>query len=162
MADGEEAEKPRGAIRSPQDFAGGISLLLLSAFALWQGANLPMGTLGGMGSGMVPITLAVGLGILGAALLATSFLYDGETLSRWPLRAILFVVVAIVAFGLTVRPLGLAVAGPLVVLISGLATSDTRWIETTIFGIVMTAFCLGLFRFMLALPIPVAPWLIGY
>lgn len=162
MADGEEAEKSRGTIRSPQDFAGGLSLILLSAFALWQGSDLPVGTLGGMGPGMVPTALAVALGVLGAALVVTAFVYDGEELGRWPFRAVLFVVVAVVAFGLTIRTLGFVVAGPLLILLSGFATPDTRWLETALFGVLMTAFCLGLFRFALALPIPVAPWLIGY
>jgi hypothetical protein len=28
--------------------------------------------------------------------------------------------------------------------------------------LVMTAFCVGLFKFALGLPIPLAPWLLGY
>lgn len=50
---------------------------------------------------------------------------------------------------------GLAVAGPLVVLISAGADEDLRWGEILIFGLVMTALCIGLFRYLLNLPIPV-------
>jgi putative tricarboxylic transport membrane protein len=37
-----------------------------------------------------------------------------------------------------------------------------RWKETILFGVLMTAFCIGLFKFALGLPIPLAPWLFGY
>ena len=32
----------------------------------------------------------------------------------------------------------------------------------TLFGGLMTVFCIGLFKFALGLPIPLAPWLVGY
>ncbi len=69
---------------------------------------------------------------------------------------------AMVAFGLTVRPLGLVVAGPLAIVIAALASDEVRWVETIVVGLLMTAFCIGLFKFALGLPIPLAPWLIGY
>ena len=67
-----------------------------------------------------------------------------------------------VVFGLAVRPLGLVVAGPLAIMIGAIASDEVRWGETIIFGTVMTAFCIGLFKFALGLPIPLAPWLLGY
>ena len=54
------------------------------------------------------------------------------------------------------------VAGPLAIAISAGASRETRWIETVIFGLLMTGFCVILFRLILNLPIPVVPWLIGY
>jgi putative tricarboxylic transport membrane protein len=69
---------------------------------------------------------------------------------------------AVVVFGLSVRPLGLAVAGPLAIMIGAFASEDVRWIEAVVFGLLITAFCAGLFKFALGLPIPLAPWLLGY
>ena len=60
------------------------------------------------------------------------------------------------------RPLGLAVAGPLAIVIGACASDDVRWGETILFGALMTAFCIGLFKFALGLPIPLAPWLLDY
>jgi hypothetical protein len=54
------------------------------------------------------------------------------------------------------------VAGPLAVIIGSFASDEVRPIEAIVFGIVMTAFCVGLFKFALGLPIPLAPWLVGY
>jgi putative tricarboxylic transport membrane protein len=45
-----------------QDFAGGLVIVGVAAFAFWQGSDLPIGTLGGMGPGMLPRSLAVLLG----------------------------------------------------------------------------------------------------
>ena len=74
----------------------------------------------------------------------------------------LLVLGGVVVFGLTVRPLGLLVAGPLAIVVAAFASDEVRWKETLPFGALMTAFCIGLFKFALGLPIPLAPWLLGY
>ncbi len=115
-----------------------------------------------MGPGMLPRGLAVVLGLLGALLILDAVLEPGQLVERWAIRAPVLVLGAVVAFGLTVRPLGLVVAGPLAILIGAFASDEVRWGETILFGALMTAFCVGLFKFALGLPIPLAPWLIGY
>jgi len=157
---GEEAGASR--VRAPQDVAAGLFLVAIAALGLWQGAELSAGSLGQVGPGMLPRALAALTGLCGAVLVMQAFASPGARLARWPLRGPLFILGAAVAFGLTVRPLGLAVAGPLVVLIGAMASRETRWIEAVVFAAVMTALCVGLFKFALGLPIPVAPWAIGY
>ncbi|MGE5539704.1 MAG: tripartite tricarboxylate transporter TctB family protein [Gemmatimonas sp.] len=149
-------------VRSVQDLAAGLFLIAIAAFALWQSRELPTGSLRVLGPGWVPHVLAVLLGACGLILVVSAFRSAGPAVERWAFRGPLFVFGAALVFAATVRPLGLAVAGPLLILVSGAASHETRWIETLIFGILMTAFCLGLFRLLLSLPIPVAPWLIGY
>ena len=145
-----------------QDFVGGLVVIAVAVFAFWQAADLPIGTLGGMGPGMLPKSLAVLFGLLGAFLVLDSFLETGLPLERWSIRGPVLVALAIVAFGLTVRPLGLVVAGPVAIVIAAFASDEVRWMEAIVFGAVMTAVCVGLFKFALGLPIPLAPWLIGY
>lgn len=149
-------------IRARQDLGAGLFLIAVAAIALWQGAELSAGTLGEIGPGMLPRALAVLTGLCGIAILVGSFLSEGAALERWAVRGPVFILGAAVAFGLTVRPLGLAAAGPIVVLIGACASSETRWHEAGLFAVVMTVFCLLLFKVALGLPIPVAPWLIGY
>ena len=146
-----------------QDVVGGLVLIGVGAFAYWQSGNLPVGTLGGMGPGMLPKALSVLLAALGV-LLAVAGARDpaAPPLERWTFRGPVFVLGAVVAFGMAVRPLGLLVAGPLAIAIAALASNETRWAETALFALVVTAFCIGLFKFALGLPIPLAPWLIGY
>jgi putative tricarboxylic transport membrane protein len=137
-------------------------VIAVALFAFWQAAELPIGTLGGMGPGMLPKSLAVLFGLLGALLVLDSFLETGLPLEPWSIRGPVLVAVAMVAFGLTVRPLGLVVAGPLAIVIAALASNEVRWVETIVVGLLMTIICIGLFKFALGLPIPLAPWLLGY
>jgi putative tricarboxylic transport membrane protein len=82
-------------------------VIAVALFAFWQAADLSLGTLGGMGPGMLPKSLAVLFGLLGALLVLDSFLETSVPLEPWSIRGPVFVALAIVAFGLTVRPLGL-------------------------------------------------------
>jgi putative tricarboxylic transport membrane protein len=149
-------------IRNAQDAAAGLFLVVLAGIAIWQTSDLSVGTLRQLGPGMLPRVLAWAVGFFGLIVLIKAFVGAGVGLERWPLRGPLFVLGAVILFGLTVRPLGLAVAGPLVVIVGGFASHETKLVESVIFGVTITAFCLFLFKFVLSLPIPVAPWLLGY
>jgi len=143
-----------------QDLLGGLAIIAVAAFAYWQARHLPASAAGGMGPGTLPKGLALLLGALGALLVLHSV--RSEPLGRWSVRGPLFVLGALALFGLAVRPLGLALAGPLAIAAAAFASSEVRWRETLIFGVLMTLFCIGLFKFALGLPIPLAPWLVGY
>ena len=149
---------PKSVLR--QDFLGGLAIIAVAVAAYWLARNLPTTAAGAMGAGALPKGLAVLLGGLGVALLFNGL--NGPGLLRWSIRGPLFVLGALVLFGVTVRPLGLAIAGPLAIAAAAFASSEVRWRETLVFGIAMTAFCIGLFKFALGLPIPLAPWLLGY
>lgn len=149
-------------IRAPQEFAAGLFLIFVAVIAFWQGADLSLGTMRQLGPGMLPRILTLAIATFGVVMVILSLRHDGQALERWSLRGPLFVLAAVVVFGLTVRTLGLAVAGPLVIVIGGFASRETRLVESVIFAIVITAFCLLLFKAILSLPVPVAPWLLGY
>ncbi|HET7825545.1 MAG TPA: tripartite tricarboxylate transporter TctB family protein [Anaeromyxobacter sp.] len=145
----------RGPVRSPRDLVAGAILVALAAFALATGAPLEGGTLRAMGPGMLPRAVAAAVGVAGLLLVGFSFARFGLRLGRWPIRGPIFVTLAVVAFALTIRSVGLVLAGPLVVVVSGAASSDVRWKELVAFAVVMTAFCVVLFRSILGLPIPI-------
>ena len=121
-----------GPIRSPQGLVAGLTLIALAALALWLTSDLDQGTLRSMGPALLPDWLAIGVGLCGLVLVGMSFTSDGQGLDRWSLRGPVLVILAIVAFAVTIRPfslgavslpgLGLAVAGPLAIIIGGYAT----------------------------------------
>lgn len=78
-----------------------------------------------------------------------------EWLSATGLRGPFFVVAGILSFALTIRLFGLVIAGPLAMVIGGYATPEVREKEILIFAAIMTALCVGLFRYLLNLPIPI-------
>ncbi|MGE5716761.1 MAG: tripartite tricarboxylate transporter TctB family protein [Acidobacteriota bacterium] len=145
----------RSRIRAPQDFLAGGSLLTLSAFALFASRGLSLGRLGSVGAGMFPRTLAILLGLAGAVLVASSLVRKGEAHGRWTLRGPIFICLGVIGFALTIRMPGLAVAGPLVTIVGGAASPETRVKELLVFAVAITVFCIVLFRFILHLPIPV-------
>ena len=149
-------------MRAPRDGAAGLLLVALASIAYWQAAGLSAGAATQLGPGMLPRALAVLIALCGLVLMVGAIRAPGHRLGRWHLRGPVLILGAALAFAASVRPLGLLVAGPLAVLIGALASRETRWAETFVFAAILTIFCLGLFRFALNLPIPVAPWLIGY
>jgi hypothetical protein len=158
-------------IRSTQDLAAGLFMILLALIAIALSWDLSMGTLRQLGPGMLPKAFATICAGFGALLVLSSLRYNGEGLSGWSWRGVIFVLGGACVFGLTIRgfdigpihvpQLGLLVAGPLVILISGLAADDYRPKELVVFAVVMSMACIALFKYALSLPIPLAPWLLG-
>ena len=167
----DSGRKP-GAVRSPESLAGGILLVLLGCVGYFGTAGVPVGTLAEFGAGMVPRAVSVLVGLTGLALAALAFVKDGPALEPWPLRGLVCILGAVVTFGLTLRGFdfvafripacGLVISGPLAITIASLADPETHAREIVFFSIGLTALCVVVFRFVLRLPIPIAPWLLGY
>ena len=110
-----------------QDFVGGLAIIGVAAFAFWQGRDLAMGTLGGMGPGMLPKSLAVLLGAPGCAARR-----ERARRSRRPPRAGFRSAAPyscsarIAAFAVSVRPGGPLVAGPLAIFIAACGSPESR------------------------------------
>ena len=145
----------RVRVQAPQDLVAGASLLAVALFALWAASPLDTGRMSAPGPGLFPRVLAVLLAGVGVWLLVLSFFRPGESLGRWPLRGPLLISLSVVAFALTIRMPGLAVAGPAAMLVAGAASPETRWRELAVFSLAVTAVCIGLFRALLHLPIPI-------
>ncbi len=156
-----------GPLRSPQGLVAGLALIALAALALWLTSDLDQGTLQSMGPGLLPRWLAIGVGLCGLVLVGTGFTTDSQGLDRWSLRGPALVILAIVAFAVTIRPfslgtitlpgLGLAIAGPLAIIIGGYASHEARPRDLLILALLLTPFCMILFGDLLNLPIPIFP-----
>lgn len=167
-----QIERAQGLrVRSSQDLAAGLFMILLAGVALVLSYDLSMGTLRQLGPGMLPKTFAAICAALGAMLILSSLRYHGEQLSGWSWKGVLYVLGGACVFGLTIRgfdigpisvpALGLLVAGPLVMIIAGLAADDLNIKQLLIFTVGMCAACIAMFKYALSLPIPLAPWLLG-
>jgi putative tricarboxylic transport membrane protein len=144
-------------VRGPQDFVGGIALMAIAIFALWASSDL-QGMHGfSFGAGTAPRMFAALLLGLGAAVALVGILVEGQHLATYHWRGPLFVSLSILSFAVTIRPLGLVVAAFLTFMISALGTHETRWKETIIVGICLTAFCSFLFPYGLGLPMQLWP-----
>jgi putative tricarboxylic transport membrane protein len=144
-------------VRGPQDFVGGIALMALALFALWASSDL-QGMHGfSFGAGTAPRMFAVLLLGLGAAIALVGVLTEGQHLATYHWRGPLFVSASILSFAFTIRPLGLVISAMASLMIAALGTPETRWKETIIVGICLTAFCSFLFPYALGLPLQLKP-----
>jgi hypothetical protein len=170
---------PRNTLlKSPFDFAGGLFLLAVGALGLAGGYNLPLGTLSGIGSGLLPRVVALLVAGFGVLLIIHAFLFAGSQLEKWQLRGPMFVLGAVLVFAVLIRgstltlggfagipalasvkvpPMGLIVAGPLAVVVASMADKETRPTEIVVFAVVMTLLSGILFKELLGLPIPFDP-----
>lgn len=155
-----EGHRAAGGPRSRlnRETAGGLFLLAFAALALAGSWSLAFGRLSSIGPGLMPRSTALVVGAFGVALIAHGVTKLGEHLEAWSLRGILFVLGAVAFFAASVRPLGLAVAGPVAVVLASLADPGTRLREVIAFALILTGASVVLFKLLLRQPIPVAPW----
>lgn len=167
-----ELEHPPASPWLGRERLAGLSLVGLGLLASWASSDLPLASEFGVSSGLVPRLLSLIILGLGLFQIALSWRDPGPSTGSWRLDRMVPVIAAVFLFAVTVRgyalgpvqipELGLLVATPLAIIVSGLAARDTKLGELLIFAAILTAFCIGLFRYALGLSLPVAPWLIGY
>jgi putative tricarboxylic transport membrane protein len=144
-------------IRGPQDFVGGLAMIAIALFALWASSDL-QGMHGfSFGAGTAPRMFAVLLLGLGIAVMVVGLVTDGEHITTYAWRGPLFVSLSILSFALAIRPLGLIVSAFASFMIAALGTPETKWKETIIVGVCLTAFCSLLFPYALGLPLQMLP-----
>ena len=144
-------------VRCPQDFVGGLALMAIAAFALWASSDL-QGMRGfSFGAGTAPRMFGILMLLLGVGVAIMGLVFDGPTLAKYHWRGPLFVTLSIVAFAGAIRPLGLVISAFAAFMIAALGTPETRWKETIIVGICLTAGCSLLFPYALGLPLQLWP-----
>ena len=156
-------------VRGPRDFYGGLALIGLAIIAILTSGDLP-GTHGfAFGPGTAPRLFAGLLAIVGALVALSGLLVDGPPIERYAVRGPAWVLLAILAFAgmirgvsigpVTIPPLGLVPSTFAAFLVSIFGSTEMRWVESLIAAVVMTAFCVGLFVYLLQLPFQLWPWI---
>lgn len=151
----------------PQDVVGGCGLLALAGLATYLTIGLDNGTASAIGPGLLPHVLALLMAVSGVILVARGFRPGAERMVPVEWRGPLLVLAAVLAFSLTIRPteigplvlpgLGLVVAGPLAIILSGIASPNSRLLDLVILSLFLTGFCILLFGDLLSLPLPILP-----
>jgi hypothetical protein len=99
------------------------------------------------------LIVAASLLVGGIVLAVVGMMGPRRALVRGPL----FITLSIIVFAVAIRPLGLVLGSYLSILAAAAATPEARWIETLVWGAVLTAFCVLLFVFGLGLPFQLWP-----
>lgn len=144
-------------VRAPQDYYGGLVLVMLAVLAIIASADLPGQRGFAFGPGTAPRLFAGTLAALGIAVAVVGVTTPGPAIERYKLHGPLWVLFAISLFAAIIRPYGLIVAGYLAFLISIFGSTEMRWAESNVAASFMTIFCVVLFTWLLNLPFQLWP-----
>jgi putative tricarboxylic transport membrane protein len=144
-------------VRAPQDFYGGLVLVLVACLALVASAGLPGQRGFAFGPGTAPRLFAGLLVALGTAVAITGLIVDGPRIEKYNIRGPVLVIGAILGFSQMIRPLGLIIASYVTFVLAMMGSREVRIIEALIGAAVMTGFCVLLFVYILNLPFQLWP-----
>lgn len=141
--------------RNPKDFWTGLIYICFGSSAILIARDYGMGTAVKMGPAYFPTILGgllVGIGVISVI---RSFVVPGALIDAFAFKGLILVSVSVLLFGLVVRGAGLAVAIPLLVIISARASSRFRWRAALIMAAGLTIFCVLVFVKGLGIPLPI-------
>ena len=144
-------------IRSPSDFWCGLLFVAIGIAVVVLAQNYRIGTAARMGPGYFPTMLGSLLALLGVSLSVPAFVTSGEGVQRFHLRPLLFVLLGVATFGVTLPYLGFAAAVIVLVVVSGFADPDLRPMETPAVAAFLVIFSILIFVVLLGLPIRLWP-----
>lgn len=148
--------------RNPKDFWTGLIYICFGSSAILIAREYGMGTAIKMGPAYFPTILGgllVGIGVISVI---RSFIVRGTPIGAFAFKGLTLVSVSVLVFGLIVRGAGLAVALPLLVIISAYASTRFRWRPTLLMAVGLTIFCSLVFLKGLGIPLPIiGPWFGG-
>jgi hypothetical protein len=125
--------------------------------ALLASRGYSLGTAGKMGPGYFPLLLGAVLLGLGFILIGRSLMIDGEPMARLHVLPIAIIAFAVALFGVMIEPLGLVVTLAVLTMVTAWAGTDFRFGETAVLTIALIAFSIGVFVYLLGLPISIWP-----
>lgn len=150
-------------IRGQKDFWSGMLYILLGSTAIVVAADYGMGTALKMGAAYFPSLLGALLVLIGAISVIRSFIIQGAPIGAFAVKPLALIVGSVVLFGAIIRGAGLAVALPLLVIISSFASSRFRWLPSIAMASGLAVFCILVFLKFLGVPLPlIGNWLGGW
>ena len=144
-------------VRGPQDFYGGLALVLLGTFALIASAELPGQRGFAFGPGTAPRLFSIILALVGAAVAVIGAFSDGPRIEKYKIRGPALVLIGISLFAALIRPFGLVFATYLAFIISITGSKEMKWVESVVAAAAMTLGCVLLFVYLLNLPFQLWP-----
>ena len=136
------------------DLAAGLAFLAIGLFFAGNTAlSLDIGTAESMGPGFFPLALCIILILLGTAILFNARKRPDEPRAPFNMRAVVLVIAAPVAFGLTLRSLGLVPSLAITIALAVAASRTIGWARGAAIVAGMTVFCVVVFYYGLQVPV---------
>jgi hypothetical protein len=156
-------------IGHPKNFWGGVLFAAVGAFFAVIAKGVPgvsflggysMGTPARMGPAFFPFWLGLMLFLLGVLIAFNGVREKGGADSDFPKfywKPILLVLGAVVAFGLIMKPIGMLLAGVVLIVVASMGSNEFQFKRSLILGVILSISCAMIFVWGLKLPIPLCP-----
>jgi hypothetical protein len=144
-------------IRAPKDFWAGLMFCGFAVAAILAARGYSLGTAGKMGPGYFPLLLGGMLGVLGLILVGRSLALDGEPLPPIHIFPIAVIAVAVCLFGAMIEPLGVVIALAVLTVVTAWAGPEFRFVEIVGLAAALIVFSIGVFVYLLGLPLAIWP-----
>ncbi len=144
-------------IRSPRDFFAGLAFIAIAGAFIWMALGYRYGTAQRMGPGFFPIWVGGFLALIGLAVMLRSFVIKGPAIDPIGFRQLFVTLAAVAIFGLVLTQFGIVAAILALVIVGSLADPESRVWETIVLAVFLAAFSVGMFVYLLGLPLPVWP-----
>lgn len=150
-------------LKNPKDFWAGVMFAAIGiAFAVVVKVyEYPMGTASRMGPGFFPFYLGIIMAILGGAIIVESMATSGGPVGKFAWKPILWILAAVIIFGLIAKWAGLVVAVIALVFVSAYGGHEFRWKEVAITAVILAIFSVLVFVKGLKQPFPIWPSMFG-
>ncbi|SCU86102.1 putative transporter, APC superfamily [Cupriavidus necator] len=146
-------------IRSQKDFASGLMFILVGFGFSWVARGYSMEPAAKMGPGYFPFWLGIVLALLGVLVLwgSLSSKSEEDSLARWDIKTLLWILGSVVLFGLLLKPLGMVLSVFVLVMVSSMASHEFSWKGAILNAIILVLISLGAFVYGINLQMPVWP-----
>ena len=147
-------------IKSQKDFWSGIMFIAAGVIFAVGATNYAFGSSARPGPGYFPFGLGILMALLGAFILFEALVVeteDGEPIGKWAWKPLVTITASVAVFGWALPLLGMAVALPLLIIISSMAGDEFHWKDVLINCVVLTVGSWVIFIWGLKLVIPMWP-----
>lgn len=145
-------------IKAPKDFWAGLMFVGFGLGFAVVAQNYPMGSAFKMGPAYFPTILGGLLGFLGLVLVVRSLVLSGAKVPTLHFRPLIILMVALVLFGLMLRPIGLIAAVLTLVVVSSFAGGLPKIKSVVPLALFLAVFAVLVFHYGLGLPFKLWPW----
>lgn len=145
-------------VRGEVDFYSGLLLFSIAAFALWYISGLEIGTALDMGPGYFPMGIALVLAAMGLFLLVRGMNVEGPEIGTFHLKIMTLILLSFLVFAVLLDRFGLIIAIVGQVAVGSLASRDTIFWQSLLFGAFLALGSVALFVWGLGLQMSILPW----
>jgi len=144
----------------PTNIICGAFFILVGAVFAWQSLEVELGSWLRIGPGGMPLALSLLLILLGVIILLAALREVGEPVGAIAWRGIVFITLAPIIFGFTVRGLGFVGAVFITALFASFASLRMTPLRAVLLSIALAVFSTAVFSYGLGLPFErFGPWL---